>query len=54
MHSEAELSRLTDTPIIGNNSLHLMHSMWPKMKKTTKTAFKVKGQGQMSPLFNHF
>jgi len=38
LHSEAELSRVTDrqtdTAIIGNNSLHLMHSMQPKKLKT--------------------
>jgi len=30
LHSEAELSRQTDTALISNNSLHLMHWMQPK------------------------
>jgi len=49
-HSEAELieprdrqtdgrtDRLTDTAHIGNNSLHLMHSIQPKNERNTETA----------------
>jgi len=32
LHSEAELSRVTDRLVIGNNRLHLMHSMQPKTR----------------------